>query len=441
MSFGRGRPSPPSLPPKRREGTPQASSGIYSRRLENRAERADSAADRRGQPGGSLRRGISLTETMVAMMVALIGVFGVFVLIPFAVRQVEIGMNLEAAQTLARNGMSDFDAQGFQNTDRWALPDTTTMGAPFFVQPINPPAAPVLPATRSRQVFCIDPWGWTLNGLVPGVDPGDPGGSVRQIFIDCPYTNDPAPTWPVFPRLSLFERSTPTDVFTRGLARRMFSGHDDLILSHNRWDVGPDTAWGVTAIDDDGNGAVDDISEAGWPGSDDTRVPIGDISGPNQEFFPGMSGRQYDGRLTWQMFAVQDYSAEGYARFYAAVSLGRTPDTKDRVFSISSPGPYSRGGDFVLNELTTPPTSPAIRRGQWMMLIDGTPAPANKVNDIAFYRVLESDLDAGTHTVTLQGSDLTPEAGSSVFAVLLPDVIAVYERTMKYETSSNWNLN
>src|SRR5205085_10035126 len=33
--------------------------------------------------------------------------------------------------------------------------------------------------------------------------------------------------------------------------------------------VGPDGAWGRAGIDDDGDGIVDNISEAGWPGSDD----------------------------------------------------------------------------------------------------------------------------------------------------------------------------
>jgi prepilin-type N-terminal cleavage/methylation domain-containing protein len=34
---------------------------------------------------------------------------------------------------------------------------------------------------------------------------------------------------------------------------------------------GPDGAWGITGTDDDGNGVTDDISEAGWPGSDDLK--------------------------------------------------------------------------------------------------------------------------------------------------------------------------
>src|SRR4029434_8854519 len=36
---------------------------------------------------------------------------------------------------------------------------------------------------------------------------------------------------------------------------------------------GPDGAWGVKGVDDDGDGIVDNVTEAGWPGSDDIVPP------------------------------------------------------------------------------------------------------------------------------------------------------------------------
>ncbi len=44
------------------------------------------------------------------------------------------------------------------------------------------------------------------------------------------------------------------------------------VEKRSSWMNGPDNAWGRSGVDDDGNGIVDDIGEAGWPGSDD--VPI-----------------------------------------------------------------------------------------------------------------------------------------------------------------------
>ncbi len=358
-----------------------------------------------------LRRGISLIEVMVSMLVALIGVFGVFALIAFAVRQVEIGMNEEAAQTLARNAMSDFEAQGFQDMASWANPDIT-MALPPSYTPIAAPTAPLPPATISRQFFCIDPWGWSQFGLTspPVLDPFTDLTVQEKLFGVFPYFVPAAATpYPTIPRISLFDNANT--VFSKALARRMFAGHDDLV----------------------------------------TTAPTDDFSGPTQQFFAPNGGRQYSGRLSWQMFVAQDFETEGYARFYSAVSLTRTPDNQNRVFTVTIPASrsFAGGGDVALTEIPRNPTpdSTLIRRGTWMILIEQSGAGA--IDDIAFCRVLESEeTSAGMFSVTLQGSDLIlqpiplpPLLPSTVHAVLLPDVIAVYERTMKFETSSDWNAN
>ena len=41
--------------------------------------------------------------------------------------------------------------------------------------------------------------------------------------------------------------------------------------------VQADGAWGVQGMDDDGNGVTDDLLEAGFAGSDDTRSPLLDL--------------------------------------------------------------------------------------------------------------------------------------------------------------------
>jgi len=43
------------------------------------------------------------------------------------------------------------------------------------------------------------------------------------------------------------------------------------IIPERQWTSGVDGFWGRAGIDDDGNGTVDDISERGWPDSDDVR--------------------------------------------------------------------------------------------------------------------------------------------------------------------------
>ena len=212
--------------------------------------------------------------------------------------------------------------------------------------------------------------------------------------------------------MSLFDRTG--QVLTKALARRLFSGHDDLV----------------------------------------TEAPTDDFSGPSQNFFTPDGGRQYSGRLTWQMFVARDADFDEYARFYGAVSLASVAETQDRLFDVTRPNfPLAAatnligGGDIELTEVdgTQSLDSTLIRRGLWMMLI--AQSNVGTIEDIAFYRVLESDLTSATGTsprvydITLQGSDLTVRVGSTVKAVLLPSVIAVYERTMKFDTSSDWNSN
>jgi hypothetical protein len=411
--------------------------GVYPRRS-YRSQPAPPAS-RRVYPGGlpltgekhggdkprrSPRNGISLFEVLVAMLVALIGVFGVFALIAFAVRQTEIGMNEEAAVTMGRNGTSAFEAHGFQEVIlnpfgplgtpqrelRWAVPDLTTAGPAFYT------AVPL--DETSDQFYCIDPWGLS-QFLQPGDDPASPPTPLPTGIGSFPFFNPLPAGFPVMPRITLYDRSAISNdnVLSRSLARRLFSGHDDLVLTE----------------------------------------PVDDFSGPTQEFFLPDGGRQYSGRLSWQMFVARHENIDDYARFFAAVSLDRVADIQDRIFEVSQTGnPGTRlagpttllgGGDVTLREVTgtQPLDSTLIRRGLWMMLIVH-PSATPDIQEFAFYRVLESDLTTAPGTtprdyqVTLQGSDLFVPTGSNVSAVLLPNVISVYERTMKFEPTSDWNV-
>ena len=65
------------------------------------------------------RKGISIIEVMTAVVVAMIGVFGTLVLIPFAVKQAQSGLDLDDARNLAVNSRATFEAMGFDDPDRW----------------------------------------------------------------------------------------------------------------------------------------------------------------------------------------------------------------------------------------------------------------------------------------------------------------------------------
>ena len=67
------------------------------------------------------RSGISIIEVMTAVVVAMIGVFGTMVLIPFAVRQAQTGLDLDDARNLAVNSRATFEVMGFDDETRWAV--------------------------------------------------------------------------------------------------------------------------------------------------------------------------------------------------------------------------------------------------------------------------------------------------------------------------------
>jgi len=63
------------------------------------------------------REGITVIEVMTAMLVALIGVFGVLVLIPFAVQQAQLGLDQDAALLVADNAVEDLQIMGLTSVD------------------------------------------------------------------------------------------------------------------------------------------------------------------------------------------------------------------------------------------------------------------------------------------------------------------------------------
>ena len=59
-----------------------------------------------------LHRGVTVIEVLTSMLVALIGVFGVLILIPFSVQQAQIGLDQDAAGVVADNAFEDLQIYG-----------------------------------------------------------------------------------------------------------------------------------------------------------------------------------------------------------------------------------------------------------------------------------------------------------------------------------------
>ncbi len=99
------------------------------------------------------RGGLSVIEVLTAIVVALIGLSGVLIMIPFAVSQAEIGMDTEKAVNLARNATEELVVRRVLETPPVVTSDPVTGG------PVPPPPAWILQTGAVARCYCLDPAG------------------------------------------------------------------------------------------------------------------------------------------------------------------------------------------------------------------------------------------------------------------------------------------
>ena len=372
-----------------------------SRQADNMKQHPTSRARRLGR---RIRRGISILETIVSIAVAMIGVFGVFVLIPFAIRQAEIGLNLESAMVVGRNTLANFEAQGFYNVNRWYDPQT---GA----------------APAQSQIFCIDPMGYTMANL--------DGGNQAALYQ--------------FPKMATtsvvqFDRITLADQngnpFNWAMAKRMFGGQDELVFSDATSELGAPQQ------------IFDEIESDA-----DAKRQVGDRATSMVFVVPEfVSGAAFPS-------SYRTYTVVSVDRVFDQTVSGGRPADDDRVFNVFMPGTATAptgiqygGGDFTIseqNQSTDPEAELQIRRSSWVMLVRVDVSDANPnnhfVDKIGFYRTVDASQSETMPTdfdISLIGPDFEFSNPSThqTYMVALPEAVAVYERTVRQEQKSNWNF-
>ena len=176
------------------------------------------------------RSGLSIAEVLTSVVVAMIGVFGVLALIPFAVKQASLGLDSDAAVTTARNAISQMEITGMQIPQNWVLLNGS--GTPAAYNPVG---------GDSPGVFSLDPLGIAEIGFLDG----------RNEPIDEDYTAaafpfemyDPTDVFPTQQHLVTLGApvddlgipaanfSSPTGFFDLELARRMCRAGNDLVFA------------------------------------------------------------------------------------------------------------------------------------------------------------------------------------------------------------------
>ncbi len=380
-------------------------------------------------------------EVLISILVASIGVTGVLVLIPFAVRSAQIGMDREAAINTSKNFFADFQAYGYHDATTWMDDDQAVhLSNTYFSLPYGPPPPPAANNIRPGWPYLIDPIGAATFGV----------GNYGQMpnYASTLWGGPPYDDFPALNRVTLNKdpNTAPLLPIELGLARRLAMPQDLLVFDAPATELGP----------------------------------------PVQRYFTldSVAGvkRQYNGNRSSAVTVVVPMTDDGSKYRVYVLALGTGDRVAIRTFAHEpttainkTAGPRGfqgialGGGDLRLRELPPslpiPPEQPEnIRNNDWVMLInlfrqhDGIDQANYDDIQLGFYRVIHSmtdEADTSVQHVTLQGADFdlfpdwneqpdgtpTPNnatTGVNTYAVLIPNVLAVYERTIRTEPDSTW---
>ncbi len=402
------------------------------------------------------RSGISLFEVLISILVASIGVTGVLVLIPFAVKNAQKGIDRESAVNAAKNFYADFQAYGYHDPDTWFDNDPLPHHA-SIPNPLNPPANNII----NGWPYVFDPLGVTDKMFDPTL-PAPDGSQDFENFCDnntLVYISGTPPTG--LPLLNIitidgFLTGANNEAIARShkaFTNRLCLPQNLLIFDAPGDELNPPVQRYLT-LDSQPNikrqyraryGVVAFLvptSNAPYPSS----------GPPSDGVYPPLASY----KMYTVVLSVGDRSA------IRVFELPQPTVAKDSLNPRGYKGIALGGGDVNLAELTVqPPEGVSIRNNDWVMLInhydDGGGAVFDDVQ-LDFYRVLhsvqETEIDPTggdplifDATITGPDFDLFPDWNDAsdgdlttvtTYAVLIPNVLAVYERTFRTEPVSTW---
>ena len=334
------------------------------------------------------------------MVVALIGVFGVMVLIPFSVQQAQSGLDRDEAVTIGRNAFEQFSVEGFRFVER-----RVDNGQEFLMTRIADHNNNNNPVNVGEQpgVAVIDPLSRTSNG--------------NQSFCD-------------FQTFNLLD--TNYDPLSTAMARKMFRSTDDLQFGAALDDLGP-----PQQIYDLADGQPARRQSEGRLSWNAVLAPVKVDYGyvPNfQAPTPDPGTWGYTFRMHVLVHKDRDLDRDGQFIDYPK-------------YSITAPaGGVLYGGGTVAVSLAQGSVLPiSIRRDDWVMLRNNNSnVESGYGTQVGFFRVTGVDSEGGF--LTLEGPDFGLNANTTLHHLVVSrngerssKVINVYERTMQWEQKSNWN--
>jgi prepilin-type N-terminal cleavage/methylation domain-containing protein len=402
------------------------------------------------------RRGVTLVEVMFAIGIVSVGLLGVLLVVPLAGNRAARGFVADGADRVGRNAIREFEIRSMAQPNTWTrLKTETGTGSQQYVAfpSIVTGTAPGHTTISSRS-FCIDPL------------------FIATHFENADYANT---STPVPEAVEFFPYYEMTDVARETRMQRIS------LQTQPVGATGMSLAQAISVFMS-GDDLVFNLSP------DPTEPPI-------QNWGENDTQRQSEGRFTWMatLTPIQDTLIDGSNSLAQNTDLYllsivvfhrrdmtmtmqvdtpsiEGPDNERLVEVASFDGAGYGGGEVVLRtyERTTPSNTTAqhypedltLRNGDWLMLsakVGVPPGPplTHPVHFFRWYRVQSADaieeLPSGEYirSVSLQGTDwdriiLTmaqfPGANMVTQATLMNNVVAVYEKTIRLETSSLWTV-
>lgn len=403
-------------------------------------------ARREGQ-GTSVRRGITLLEVMIAVMVLGIGLIGVGALVSVGALQAQRASIDDRKAILGQAEARDDVARGFLQAENWLLP-TAIPTNPYtqymqFTPGVSPPQFPVMPQSslNNIQPVCIDP-----------------------LMVGAAVKNFPTTS------ISTFAQVPSTGLVMQRLTVNANSANWSTALTSTSPQFSPIGAAAFQSC------LSQDDLKFGFPTSNPTDDQL-----PQSFFNSAGTKREFTGQYSWLMTLVPAYGdLEPYEngnlmtasivvfnqRQFAVSPYSLSPPA-ERAVQVASvaTGGYG-GGSVVLS--STSQAALNLRVGNVIMLgWIQSDVPANSSGNVVdssgnpiaisvaakfaqrpmfrWYRIINSGpaTQSGsnwTENVTLSGGDLNMQiiASGSMYAFIYDNAVAVYERNVRLEGPSMW---
>ena len=392
------------------------------------------------------RRGISILEVLFSIGIATIGLFGVLALIPFAVHQANVGLNIERGMTTGRNAIAEFEIRGYHDPAYWHFEDIDPNSGNQFVVPYDP-----------RDSFVIDPEYIAHYGNIAGQFPAATG---RGLF---PCVEDHINFASSFP--DLFPPGSGVDAGATDFRPFIYRGtieKNGALMSKGM------SKQVVRNIDD----IVYKFRENASTLEDEFVPPKGEfvqIDDGTGSLFPAK--RQTLGEFSWMAFVRPEKSGFDSAPFATrqysidiavmherygfgddiSPALGiENDDAFDRVFLVNPASFVNNlliaGGEIELSQECRSVNS--TRNQHWLEIKDGDwIVLTNKTYGFRWFQVSNvEDLGnndnvdpvAGTWRMTIQGPTFSQGLNDTTYAIHVPGVVNVFSKTFLVEPSSSW---